>query len=240
MPAPAPVPTDELAPIPLREAAIGWFGAWLVGAASATALIGASGATKLSEAGPGWFAASAFVQWLPMLVVVWVLGRRYGRGDLRVDYGLRFRVVDLWGVPLGVVTQVVLIAAVYWPLRRVWPDTFDADRIEERARDLWDSTSGAGLVVLVGLVAIGAPLVEEIVYRGLLQGSLSRRLGRVLGLMAAALWFAAIHLQPIEMPGLFVAGLAFGLGFVLTGRLGMSILTHLAFNAVGLALAAGR
>ena len=135
-------------------------------------------------------------------------------------------------------------AGIAWslklPLQHFWPGTFSDDRLEERARDLWDNAHGAGLALLVVVVVVGAPLVEELVYRGLLQGALTRRLDDVVGLVAAALWFAAIHFQPVEFPGLFMIGLVLGVCMWRTGRLGMPILAHVAFNATGLALAAGR
>ena len=87
------------------------------------------------------------------------------------------------------------------------------------------------------MVAIGAPIFEELVYRGLLQRSLCATVGKWLGLVAAAAWFSLVHLAPVEYPGLFVAGLVFGAGLVLTDRLGPSILAHIAFNVTGLALA---
>ena len=235
-----PTPASSRAAIPLRDAALGWVAAWLFGQLLASAVVSLSGVDTIGEAGAGWFALVAFVQWVPMLAMVWVIARRDGTGDLVADYGIRFRPIDLLGIPMGIVTQVVLLWAVYWPLRTMWPDTFSPDELEQRARELWNSTSGGGWVVLVLFVAVGAPLVEEVVYRGLLQGALGRTVGRWLGLVLAAAWFAAIHFQPIELPGLFVAGLVFGIGLVLTDRLGMGILAHIAFNATGLYMVARR
>ena len=175
-----------------------------------------------------------------MLGVMWALGRRHGTGRPVADYGFSFRPVDLVGIPIGVLTQLVLVRLLYWPLESIWPDTFRMAKVEERTQELWDASSGAGLALLVVVVVLGAPLVEELVYRGLLQGALTRRLSDVLGLAVAALWFALIHFQPIEYPGLFLAGLAFGVCMVRTDRLGMSIVAHAAFNATALVLAAGR
>jgi membrane protease YdiL (CAAX protease family) len=93
-------------------------------------------------------------------------------------------------------------------------------------------------VLLVLVVVVGAPLVEEIVYRGLLQRSLAGRFGRSAAWVLGAALFAGIHLQAVELPGLLVAGLVFGAGLLLTGRLGASVLAHVAFNAAGLALVA--
>ena len=93
------------------------------------------------------------------------------------------------------------------------------------------------MVLLVLMVCVGAPIVEELVYRGLLQGSFAARFDHILALVAAAAWFAAIHFRPIEFPGLFVFGLVAGTCLVVTRRLGMSITTHIAFNVTGLLLA---
>jgi uncharacterized protein len=123
---------------------------------------------------------------------------------------------------------------LYLPLREIWPDTFSDERIEERAQDLADRAGGWATVLLVVVVVIGAPVVEELVYRGLLQRSLSTVVGAGFGLVAASTFFSLIHFSPVEYPGLFVAGLVFGGCVVLTGRIGPAIVTHAAFNAAGL------
>jgi len=230
----------ERASVPLPTAALAWLGAWLAGGLGASAVIAASGKDSVAAAGPGWLAAAQVFNWSALVVVVVVLGRRYGSGRPGRDFGLSFRAIDLAGIPIGVLAQIVLVRLLYWPLGEWWPATFGQERIEERTRELWDSAHGAGLALLIVVVVLGAPLVEELVYRGLLQGALTRRLTDVLGLVLAAAWFALIHFQPVEYPGLFVAGLTFGACMVWTDRLGMGVLAHMAFNASALALAAGR
>jgi membrane protease YdiL (CAAX protease family) len=145
---------------------------------------------------------------------------------------------DLWGVPVGVLTQLVVLRLLYWPLEAIWPDTFASEKIEARARDLYDSATGAGLLLLVIVVVVGAPMVEELVYRGMLQGAFTRRVHEWLGVCLVALWFAVVHFQPVETPGLFVVGLVLGSCALLTGRLGLGVVAHMAFNATGLVLVA--
>ncbi|MFZ9628871.1 MAG: CPBP family intramembrane glutamic endopeptidase [Ilumatobacteraceae bacterium] len=235
-----PAAVGGASPISFGEAATGWLAAWLGGGVFATALLigaGVSGADDASTA-PGWVVASAVAQWIPFVALVLFLMRRHGSTRPIADIGLRFRPADLLGVPAGVLAQVVLVPAVYAPLRRVWPATFDTDAVEQRARDLWGGATGTGAVALVLVVALGAPLVEEVVYRGLLQASLARRLGRWSAWVLMALWFAAVHFQPVEVPGLFVAGLVFGGAALLTDRLGAGVLAHVAFNAAGLIVVA--
>jgi membrane protease YdiL (CAAX protease family) len=186
--------------------------------------------------------------WAPMLVGMWLvadrsgrrtpLPRRFGINDFADEYGLRFKVVDLLGIPIGVLSQLVLLRAVYWPLESAWPDTFSRSRVERNARDLYDQAHGAWLVGLLVIVVIGAPIVEELMYRGLLQGSAVRRLNDGVAVVAVAAFFALIHFRWVEFPGLFVFGLVLGVCALRTRRLGMSIITHMSFNATGLLLVA--
>jgi len=183
-------------------------------------------------------ALSALALWVCFLVSAALVSRRFGSGRFAEDFRLTFRLADLLGLPIGIAGQVLLIPAVYWPLQRVWADTFRSEELSERAQDLWDRADGIWLVVLVAVVAVGAPLVEEIIYRGMIQQTLQSRVDDVLAVVLSALFFALIHLQPVEIPGLFVFGLVAGACFMRTGRLGMSIMVHVAFNATGLLLVA--
>lgn len=181
---------------------------------------------------------SVVLLWVPFVVALVIVSARWGSGRFADDFRVRFRAVDLVGIPIGIGSQLVLLPLLYWPLQSIWPDTFSAEDVEERARDLWDRAQGGWIIALVVIVVIGAPLIEEMVYRGLILQSLRGRINEVLALIVSSLWFAAIHLQPVELPGLFAFALVLGACFLLTGRLACSILAHAAFNAVGLLLAA--
>ena len=87
------------------------------------------------------------------------------------------------------------------------------------------------------VVALGAPIIEELVYRGLILQALQSRLNDWVALIISAAWFALIHLQPVELPGLFAFALVLGICFQRTGRLGMAVMAHIGFNAAGLLLA---
>lgn len=177
-------------------------------------------------------AALSVVSWAAMLAgVVMAVG---APSAVMSALTLRFRMVDLMWAPVGVITQVVLIPVMYLPLRAIWPDTFDASSLEETARGLVDAAGGARTLLLVVVVAVGAPIVEEIVYRGMIQRSAVARFGPIAGWVGAALFFAAIHLRPVEFPGLALAGAVFGLAAWRTGRIGGAIVAHAAFNATGL------
>jgi membrane protease YdiL (CAAX protease family) len=188
---------------------------------------------------PDWFLlAGALSLWIPQVVLLVVFSRRAGTGSFLDDFSFRFRVVDLWGVPIGVLSQVLLVGLVTWPFRTWFPDTFNTENVEDRARTLYDSARGPWLVVLGLIVVIGAPLVEELVYRGFLQAGLRSRINDVVAILITAAWFAGIHGRVAELPGLFAFALVLGIAFHMTRRLGMPVIAHLAFNATGLAFLA--
>lgn len=176
--------------------------------------------------------------WSAYLAGMWLASQRTGTGNFVDDYGVRFAPIDLIGIPIGIVGQVVLVRVIYAPLQSLWPDTFDSDRLADTARDLVDRADGATLFLLIGLVAVGAPIVEELFFRGMLQRPLldAARVDkhRWVVVVGVAAIFAAIHFRPVEFPGLFAIGFVFGVCAWRTGRLGMAILAHGAFNATGL------
>ncbi|KRO62646.1 MAG: hypothetical protein ABR76_05240 [Acidimicrobiia bacterium BACL6 MAG-121220-bin61] len=182
-------------------------------------------------------ALSALGLWLPFIFMLRWVARRAGT-DLRTYFGLRFVKIDWLGIPLGIFCQVVLMNVINWPLNKWWPSTFNSQRIETRARDMVDAAHGAWFVVLFLVVVVGAPFVEELVYRGFIQGGLQARLGSTWALIITAGWFTVVHLEPIEFPGLFAFAVVLGLCYRRTQRLGLSMVTHLAFNATGLLLVA--
>lgn len=140
----------------------------------------------------------------------------------------------LIGVPLGIFGQLVLVNLVNWPLSKLFPDAFSFDDVSQRAKDIAATAPGAWMIVLILIVVVGAPLVEEIVYRGCLQANLVSTAGVSAGVFLTAAIFAAIHLSPVEFPGLFVFALLLGYAREKTGTLGLPIVTHFAFNATGL------
>jgi uncharacterized protein len=86
---------------------------------------------------------------------------------------------------------------------------------------------------------VGAPVIEEIFYRGLVQRSFIRRLGTWPGVVVTALIFGAVHFQLLQFVSLALFGLVLGVLAVRSERLGPAIAAHMGFNivaAVGLIL----
>jgi len=125
----------------------------------------------------------------------------------------------------------VLLPAVYWPLLRLLDKS--TDDLSEPARALSDRAgSPAGWVVLGLMVIVGAPIVEELFYRGLLLRSLEKRgWPDWAGVVGSATLFGLMHFQVLQFIGLFLFGVVLAVIARRTGRLGMAMWAHAGFNA---------
>lgn len=215
-----------------------WLLSWVTGTLLGQVPIQLFGGGADSRGLTAGTALGTAVAWACLVTGAVLVSHRFGTTDPVADYGIAVRPVDLLGVPIGVAAQLALVPALYWPLVRWWPGTFDDTKLEKNARDLVDATHGAGWVLLAGVVVVGAPLVEELVYRGMLHGASVRRFGTPLAVVISAAFFAVIHFRPVEYPGLFAIGVVLAVCFSVTRRLGMSVIAHAAFNATALVMVA--
>jgi membrane protease YdiL (CAAX protease family) len=125
----------------------------------------------------------------------------------------------------------VLIAGVYAPVFELFD--LSSEDLEEPARGLTDrATDSVGVLLLVLIVGVGAPVFEELFYRGLLMRSLERRFGVNWAVAGSALLFGASHFQALQFPALVLLGVFLAVLVQRTGRLGPAIFTHVAFNTV--------
>jgi len=87
---------------------------------------------------------------------------------------------------------------------------------------------------IIAAAVILAPLLEEILFRGLLQSMLRRFVTPKYTVLLSAALFAMVHFaaEPQAVPALFVLGLALGYSYERSGRLWRPILLHALFNAV--------
>ncbi len=176
-----------------------------------------------------------------------VTGRRPLWGALREDYGLSLR---LWpdvplGIAVGVASQYLLVPALELPLVPFVPHLFH--RLGHPAETIVGQIHGPLLVVLGLLVCVGAPVFEELMFRGLLLRSLAGRLG-VLGprlgpavaVVLTGIVFGLVHFEALQLIALAGFGMVLCVLAWRTGRLGPGIVAHASFNAVSLAVIAAR
>jgi hypothetical protein len=171
--------------------------------------------------------------WVGYLGVPIYAAKVKGNGVV-ADFGFRMRWYDVFtGIGAGLGTQIILIPLLYWPISYF----IDIDDLSEPARELTDKADDpVGVVLLIAIVAIGAPIIEELFFRGLLLRSVQRRFGAAIAVAASSLIFGAIHFQLKQLPALALFGLVAALLTVKTDRLGPAIWAHVTFNATATAL----
>jgi membrane protease YdiL (CAAX protease family) len=88
------------------------------------------------------------------------------------------------------------------------------------------------LIILA--ITVIAPIIEELLFRGLLQNALMRHLPAWGAIIITAFAFSVIHFQLLAMPALMALGAAFGYIYYKTGSLKTTIILHMANNAFAL------
>lgn len=111
-------------------------------------------------------------------------------------------------------------------------------QLVESERDLW-------FYAMAVMVIVVAPIVEEVLYRGILQNVIGRvTASRWLGIICASAIFAIMHIAAApsveSLPGmlmsLFVVAVGFGWAYEKSGRLIVPITMHMLFNAGNLGI----
>jgi membrane protease YdiL (CAAX protease family) len=217
----------------IREAVIGMVLAFVASVIALGIWGAATGQTTSDEISLAGVAAGQAALWLGYLgAPVWA-SRRLGAGSLAVDFGFVVRARDaLVGLPVGLLAQLGLIPLLYLPFRPL----LRGHDLDQPAKDLADKAHGIGFVLLVVVLVVGAPIVEELFFRGLLLRALVRRFGDRWAVAVSAVVFATAHLEALQFLGLVAVGVVFALLALRYGRLGPNIFAHAAFNAVVVAI----
>lgn len=175
--------------------------------------------------------------WIGLVGTCVVTSRRFGTGRLRQDFRVKVRLVDVPIALLGALVGRAVGAAAAVPVVASHRIVTNPDRALYALRRL----GTPGWVVLALFTCVGAPLIEELYFRGLLQGQLAERFRPAVAIAVTAVVFGAAHVP--NDPGFagLVLGVSIGaagvvLGVVrhLSGRLGSSIGTHALFNAIAI------
>ncbi len=168
-----------------------------------------------------------------LLITCRSVSRRFGTGDPFADFGLTWRPRDLWA-GLGASLLARLFGAVVL--------LFFAGHLAKlnRFTEGIDHASTATFVIFAIAATIGAPIVEELVFRGMLMRSLTDSIGASRALWVQAGLFGLYHVAPglglTNVPyalSLAAAGLELGRVAARHRRLGPSSTAHFFFNALG-------
>ena len=243
-------PEDDAAQLPrwgLGDVGLGFVLAEVAAAVVGVVVLGVLGYTQPDQV-PLWLETVLEIPlWVFLVGVPVVASQRKGNGPVR-DFGWRMRWSDVpLGIGAGLAGQILLVPLVYWPIFKVLGHSENVSKVAEQMTNKVHGPADTVLIFL--LVGIGAPLAEELFFRGLTQRSLLKlradganvvvrflaRTNPWSAVVLTAAFFAATHFQLLQFAGLFAFGLVLGVLAWRTGRLGPSIWAHLTFNVLAAA-----
>lgn len=201
-------------------------GALIVGIAIAT--------DRLPEEGEGMTAAPFF--WLGSLIygvvvlAVYLFAVRRAQGDWSA---LGFRSFSQWWLPLvPVLTLVQLFGMMIINLLFVLPFTGEFENPQIEALTGGSPLSVGDLGLLFILIAVIAPIAEELFFRGMLYPVLRQRWSPNVAIVINGFLFALIHFIPILIPGLFFVGMVLAWVRERSGSLIPCMLLHALQNGI--------
>ena len=171
--------------------------------------------------------ASAVVQ----LLLMWLYLRKNDRIKL---LGLH----DFGRIPLhkatGLAILLVVAAMVFNFLyaQYVIPGIGMQDEMKKILAEI--ARTPINLVAMFVAIAIAAPVVEELLFRGFLQNALTKYVPVWGAIILSSFLFSLVHGQPYAIPGLMSLSLAFGYLYHRTGSLRTNIVLHMTNNAFAL------
>ncbi|NQU39021.1 MAG: CPBP family intramembrane metalloprotease [Lentisphaerae bacterium] len=176
-------------------------------------------------------------QVLAVGVIIYLVRRRggswrgaFGLGDghvlLRIGQGVLFYLAAMPVVLFYGLVSMLILTSLGLPLDRQPAVEFMLDPTQPLLMQLY----------LAVLAIIGAPVIEEALFRGVALPALLRHTTPARAMLFASLIFAAIHLTPSAVIPLFVFAMALSLAYLYTGNILVPIVMHLLFNTVSLAM----
>lgn len=117
----------------------------------------------------------------------------------------------LWGF-----IMIFTLGVVLEPLTT----SFDKSYIDQLSRIM-----GSGDWFMFSAI-FAAPILEELLFRGVIQGSMTNRFGPVIGIIVGALVFGLVHGNPVQMCNAFFIGMVLGYIYHRTKTLWSVIILH--------------
>lgn len=193
-------------------------GAVFLGALAAVPLIALQAPLAMTAIVGTLFPWIALAGW-PMLVTRWK-----GNGP-RIDLGLRLTWSDVgWGVLAGFVG--LLFAGIVALITQAIAGDFSS-AAGDVALELREDGPFWALLVFAVMIMVGAPIVEEIAFRGMLFNALRKKgLNAAWTIVITAVVFSAFHFEPIRFFLLLPIGLMYGWVRWKTGSLGAAMVAH--------------
>ena len=138
--------------------------------------------------------------------------------------------VDVFKLKIPNKWSILIASAVFIVVMGLWTNYFsELAGLPDNMKDVFEQMMNNPLGIIS--IVVMAPLVEELLFRGAIQGHLMRKWKMpYLGIVVSSLIFGVVHGNPAQIPFAFVVGMSLGWMYYLTGSLIPGILMHFINN----------
>ena len=164
-----------------------------------------------------------------MSVIMWAQFLSTLSVGLHVVLG-KYVSIDVFRLKTSNRWAVLFASAVFIVAMGLWTNYFsELAGLPDNMKDVFEQMMNSPLGIIS--IVVMAPLVEELLFRGAIQGHLMRKWKMpYLGIVVSSLIFGVVHGNPAQIPFAFVVGMALGWMYYLTGSLIPGMLMHFINN----------
>ncbi|WP_078382373.1 CPBP family intramembrane glutamic endopeptidase [Sutcliffiella halmapala] len=158
-----------------------------------------------------------------LLIVCWILRKEWKEGDFRGPVASVPKII-LWsflGFFMALFGQA--IAA------QIELHLFGIDPGSENTQQIMGFVTATPIMIFA--ITIAGPILEEVIFRKIIFGSLYKRFNFAVGLIVSSLLFAVVHQDFSHLLIYFVMGAIFAFLYVKTNRIIVPIIAHVAMNS---------
>jgi hypothetical protein len=156
---------------------------------------------------------------------------RSSSNSLGADTGLVLSGTDWWALVAGMGLQIGVALVTVPLIEALFPDGAPSQGVADIAGG---SETTLEIIAIFVSVAVLAPIIEEILYRGMLLSWINRFVGKWPSIILSAAVFSSIHLVDwnarAAVPGLFLVGVVLGWAAMRRGDLSLAIPLHAGVN----------
>jgi len=158
-----------------------------------------------------------FATGIPFWLVNTIRKRKIGTNSFN------FRIEKYRAIPLIMIATVALLFGIIMPIQNLIP-------IPESVKQLFMSFSNQTSIYSFILMVIAAPILEELLFRGIILDGLLKKYTPTKAILISSLLFGLVHLNPWQFVTGFVMGIFLGWVYYKSRSILLSIIIHASAN----------
>lgn len=173
---------------------------------------------------------NSYSNWLNLITMVFLSITFIWLLTIKTSY--RLRIFDNFTIR-GILFAIMCAVLFYFLLDKCLDPLFKSlfPTSEEAYQDSILTLSKSPITTFIH-VCILAPVIEEILIRGFVLGSLQSTFGVFFALLVSALLFALLHFNMVQTLSAFICGLILGVLYLKTGSILCCMIAHCVYNAI--------